>query len=67
MAATVTRIQYVTTLTAEQIQQELANVGPITIGVNASHNAFWYAGSSGLITCPAVTSIDHAILLVGYN
>lgn len=43
------------------------NVGPLTVGVNASHNAFWYAGSSGLINCPATTSIDHAILLVGYN
>lgn len=65
--ANITRVQYTTTLTMEQLQQELVNVGPLTVGVNASHNAFWYAGPSGLINCPNVTSMDHAILLVGYN
>ena len=45
-------------------------MGPINVGVYASDLNFGYAGSSGIISCSSSNSaysIDHAILLVGYN
>lgn len=64
----ITKITHYTNLTTEQIQQYLANNGPLTVGVYANHNGFMNVGSSGKVTCPTTSSnIDHAILLVGYN
>lgn len=65
----ITKITHYTTLTTEQIQQYLASNGPLTVGVYANHNGFMSVGISGKVSCPANTtySIDHAILLVGYN
>lgn len=55
-------------LTTEQIQDELINSGPLTVAVFASHQAFQYVGSSGLINnCPTDGGPDHAVLLVGYT
>lgn len=39
----------------------------MTVGVYASENVFMSAGRSGLISCSAVSGVNHAILLVGYN
>lgn len=44
------------------------NYGPLTVGVSANNTNFMYLGSSGLInSCPITASVDHAVLLVGYN
>lgn len=58
---------YFQNLTVEQLQQDLVTYGPINVGVYASDYSFSYAGSSGLISCSYSSTIDHAILLVGYN
>lgn len=61
-------IYFYNVINTEQLQQFLNDYGPISVGVYASHNGFWYAGASGAIECPASFSyIDHAVLLVGYN
>ena len=61
------RFHYFLNLTVEQLQQDLVNYGPINVGVYASDPNFMYAGSSGGITCSYPPTIDHAIVLVGYN
>ena len=45
-------------------------MGPINVGVYASDLNFGYAGSSSIISCSSSNSpysIDHAILILGYN
>lgn len=58
---------YFQNLTVEQLQQDLVTYGPINVGVYASDPNFMYAGSSGLISCSTPYTVDHAIVLVGYN
>jgi|TARA_B110000285_G_C14728110_1_gene425223 C1A family cysteine protease len=49
----------------EQLAQALL-LGPVSVGVDASGTAFkWY--KNGIITKWCGTSIDHAVLLVGYG
>jgi len=49
----------------EQLAQAL-QLGPVSVGVDASGTAFkWY--KNGIITKWCGTSIDHAVLLVGYG
>lgn len=59
-------VNYYNNLTDSQLQQFLSDYGPISVGVFANHDSFMLAGASGSVTCPA-GSIDHAVLLVGYN
>lgn len=63
----ITKITHYSNLTTEQIQQYLTDNGPLTVGVFANHNGFMNVGASGKVTCPTTGSVDHAILLVGYN
>lgn len=58
---------YFQNLTVEQLQQDLVTYGPLNVGVYASDSNFMYAGSSGIISCGSSSTIDHAILLVGYT
>lgn len=60
-------LSYFQNLTVEQLQQDLVSYGPITVGVYGSDYSFNYAGSTGLISCSPTTTVDHAVLLVGYN
>ena len=63
-----TKIQFNYNLTDDQVINELINYGPFPIGVTASDPNFMYAGSNGgVFNCPSGQTIDHTILLVGYN
>ena len=42
-------IYFYNVINTEQLQQFLNDYGPISVGVYASHNGFWYAGTSGAI------------------
>jgi KDEL-tailed cysteine endopeptidase len=48
------------------LQTAIRNEGPVTIAVMAGNQAFMYY-SSGVISSGCGTSIDHAILAVGYG
>jgi hypothetical protein len=54
-------------ISVEDLQQDLVSYGPITVGIWASDPSFDWAGPSGLISCGPVSSINHAVLLIGYN
>ena len=63
-------VRHYSSLTDEQLINDLVNYGPITVGINSRHDSVQYAPSSGLIeNCPHVTKweTDHLLLLVGYN
>lgn len=47
---------------------ELTNYGPLTIPIQGSNIYFQSAGADGFVdNCLSTTSIDHAVLLVGYT
>ncbi|XP_066577463.1 cathepsin S [Amia ocellicauda] len=50
------------------LQQAVANIGPISVGVNAHQHTFLYY-RGGLYYDPACTSlkVNHAVLVVGYG
>ena len=63
---TITGVYYYSSMTADQLKQDLYTYGPINVGVAAGDAGF--SGSTGLITCVEPTrGIDHAVLLVGYT
>lgn len=61
-----TGLYFYNSLTVQQLQQLLVDNGPLSVGVYAGHNGFYYPGASGKVVCPS-GNIDHAVLLVGYN
>jgi cathepsin L len=65
--ATVTGYTHVTTNDVEAVQDALANVGPLSIGLDASE---WFDYEGGVFTgCDYAKniSLDHAVQLVGYG
>jgi cathepsin F len=50
----------------EEIAQQLVNVGPLSIGLNASMLQFYRKGVFDPLRCnPSI--LNHAVLLVGYG
>lgn len=47
LSSTITSLNFYNSVGTETLQQFLNDYGPITVGVNAYHMSFLYAGSSG--------------------
>lgn len=52
----------------KRLQEAIANVGPISVAIDATHESFWYY-SSGIYYEPKCNEdkINHAMLAVGYG
>lgn len=61
------QIYYFDSISVEDLQSDLVNYGPISVGVMA-WTPFNSVGPSGLISCTdRITGTNHVVLLVGYN
>jgi len=56
-------------LTIAEMEEDLINYGPYSVGVNGDNFYFMYAGNKGLVqSCPSnPNQITHVVLLYGYN
>jgi len=67
-AATMKSYYNITTASEKDLQDKVGNVGPVSVAIDANHNAFMQY-SSGVLTIPTCssTSLDHGVLAVGYG
>lgn len=66
-AATCVKYREVAPGTEENLQQALANVGPVSVAIDARHASF-YLYKSGVYDDPSCTQeVNHGVLAVGYG
>ncbi len=63
--ATITGFTHLVPPTYSAIMSALVNHGPLSITIDASQGIQTYGG--GVYACKKTPSVDHAVLLVGYD
>jgi C1A family cysteine protease len=64
VVAKVSNVHCYENISNEEIQSQLANVGPLSIVLDAND---FFSYSSGVLKCRNNTEMNHAVLLVGYT
>ncbi|CAG5122789.1 unnamed protein product [Candidula unifasciata] len=68
VGATITSVTDITSGSEDELQKAVAEKGPVSVGIDASHPSF-QAYKSGIYDEPDCnsTNIDHGVLVVGYG